>query len=200
MSRITKEGTREDKGIRSCWTVVLLCVVLALIGVAIAIGIVRYKRNPQTVVEKSRSALLDSLHVFPPLEFADSLYQSRVLMSYDDESPRDVYYYEIDSVGNTTQNVVHEKHFYPSHQEYFEGNVHNGKREGLWYAYHPNGNVQTMAYYVNGLEEGRYTVYHPNGAVYYTGEYHQGKCVGKWLFYDENEQLVSEKNYDELKD
>ena len=69
----------------------------------------------------------------------------------------------------------------------------------MWYAYHPDGKVQTMAHYVNGKEEGRYTVYHPNGAVYYTCEYHQGKRVGTWLFYNEEEQLVGEKNYDEEK-
>jgi antitoxin component YwqK of YwqJK toxin-antitoxin module len=52
-----------------------------------------------------------------------------------------------------------------------------------------------MAYYVNGKEEGQYTVYHPNGAVYYTGKYHEGKRVGTWSFYDENEKLVQTQEY-----
>ncbi len=202
MSRVkNEEGRNCNEGIaqQSCWTVVLLCIVLALIGVAMAVGIVRYKRNPQTAVEESRSALLDSLHVFPPIEFADSLYQSRVMTTYDDDSPRDVFYFEIDSNGIATQNIVHESHYYQNQQKYIDGNVHDGGRDGLWYAYHPDGKVQTMAHYVNGKEEGRYTVYHENGAVYYTGEYHQGQRVGTWLFYDEEEQLVSEKNYDEEK-
>ena len=195
MSRAKKDENPKRKGIRSWW-IVLLCVVLALTAIAVAVGILRHKHSLETVVEEERSALLDSLHVFPPVDFADSLCQSHVVATYEDDAPRDVFYYEIDSAGNTTRNVVHERHYYPSRQKFMDGNVHNGKRNGLWYAYHPNGNVQTMAYYVDGLEEGRYTVYHPNGAVYYTGEYHHGKCVGTWLFYDDEEHLVEEKHYD----
>ena len=62
MSRVKNEEDHignESAAQKSCWTIVLLCVVLALIGVAMAVGIVRYKHNPQTVVEETQSALLD---------------------------------------------------------------------------------------------------------------------------------------------
>lgn len=175
--------------------IIAMCAGLLLIAAIVAWALVRNAHNPKAEAEAETAAQLDSLHVFPPVDFADSLYQASVVAAYDDDSPRDVIYYEIDSLGNTTQNKVHETHYYPDKKKYVDGNIHENQRDGIWYAYHPNGNVQTMAYYVNGKEEGQYTVYHPNGAVYYTGKYHEGKRVGTWSFYDENEKLVQTQEY-----
>ena len=177
---------------------IAMCIGLLLIAAIVAWALIRNAHNPKTEAVKATAVQLDSLHVFPPVDFADSLYHPSVVTAYDDDSPRDVFYYEIDSLGNTTQNKVHETHYYPDKKKYVDGNIHENQRDGIWYAYHPNGNVQTMAHYVNGKEEGQYTVYHPNGAVFYTGKYHEGKRIGIWSFYDENEQLVNEKNYDEV--
>lgn len=187
----------EQKAPASRRDVVAIWIGLLLIVAAVVWAFVRNAHKPQVKEETNPTVQLDSLHVFPAVDFNDSLYHARVLASYEDETPRDVYYYAIDSLGNPTQERVHETHYYEDSKKFMDGNLRNDARDGLWYAYHPNGNVQTMAHYENGKEEGQYTVYHPNGAVYYTGKYHRGKRVGTWSFFDENEQLVSEKNYDE---
>lgn len=169
--------------------------LIVLVSVVV-MCVLHIKNDPQKKLEQDAAAVLDSLHIFPPMDFADSLYYRRVLISYEDESPRDVYFYEKDSLGNPTKNKVHETHYYPDNKKYVDGNVANDTRDGLWYAYHKDGKVQTMAHYEKGKEEGRYAVYYENGNVRYTGMYKHGKRVGVWYFYDENEKLVKTKDFD----
>ncbi len=149
-------------------------------------------KNQKQQLAFDEQALIDSLHVFPEIEFADSLYASVTTAKYDNDSetPKDVYYYAVDSTGNPTDEIVHETHYYENEHKFIDGNVSNKKREGLWYAYYPDGTVQTMAVYKNGLEEGRYAVYYPNGNVRYTGLYKAGKEVGEWRFYNEDGTLA----------
>ncbi|MCQ2277196.1 MAG: hypothetical protein MJZ87_09680 [Bacteroidales bacterium] len=169
---------------------------LIVLVIVVVMCVLHIKNDPQKKLEQEAAAVLDSLHIFPPMDFADSLYYRRVLISYEDESPRDVYFYEKDSLGNPTKNKVHETHYYPDNKKYVDGNVANDTRDGLWYAYHKDGKVQTMAHYEKGKEEGRYAVYYENGNVRYTGMYKHGKRVGVWYFYDENEKLVKTKDFD----
>lgn len=169
-------------------------LVVALAAVLLVLLHARDKGTDDTKLEERED--LSELHVFPPIEFADSLYYKKTIVSYEDESPRDVYYYEKDSLGQPTDVRVHETHFYEGEKKYIDGNISENQRDGLWYAYHKNGNVQTMAHYENGKENGRYTVYYPNGNVYYTGYYKNGERVGVWRFYDQNEKLVRSENFD----
>lgn len=169
---------------------------LIVLVIVVVMCVLHVKNDPQKKLEQDAAAVLDSLHIFPPMDFADSLYYRRVLISYEDESPRDVYFYEKDSLGNPTKNKVHETHYYPDNKKYVDGNVANDTRDSLWYAYHKDGKVQTMAHYEKGKEEGRYAVYYENGNVRYTGMYKHGKRVGVWYFYDENEKLVKTKDFD----
>ena len=108
---------------------------------------------------------------------------------YEDESPKVVVYYVLDSLGNLTEEIAHETHFYENHQKYIDGNSDGQNRDGLWYAYFPDGTVQTKAFYVNGKEDGRYTVYYSNGNVRYTGFYKNGTKTGEWRFYSEDGTL-----------
>lgn len=178
--------------------IILVLGLLVLIGIVVVWAVMPSKDGVKSeLVEKS--ADLSSLHTFPPIDFVDSLYYKKVIVSYDEEGemPRDVFYYEKDSTGQPTNVKVHETHYYPGNKKYIDGNVSENARDGLWYAYHQNGNVQTMAHYRNGKEDGVYAVYYENGNVRYTGEYKAGRRVGVWSFYDENEKLVKTENFDE---
>ena len=174
--------------------IVLLCVAFGLLGVALAyLAISNHNRQKQAA--DAEQAFMDSLHVFPPVEFADSLYNRVVLNRYEDDNPKVVVYYVPDSAGNPTTELAHETHYYENQQKYIDGNVHANNRDGLWYAYYPDGTVQTKAYYVDGKEEGRYTVYYSNGNVRYTGEYLHGRQTGEWRFYSEDGTLERTEVY-----
>lgn len=174
--------------------VILLIGAVVLVGSIVVMVILMTSKGSEKEVKPADD--LSELHVFPPVDFVDSLYYAKTIVSYEDESPKDVFYYEKDSLGMPTNKRVHETHYYPGKIKYVDGNLSEGKnREGLWYAYHKNGNVQTMAHYVDGLEDGRYVVYYENGNVRYTGMYSKGKRVGTWNFYDEHERLVKTEDF-----
>lgn len=174
--------------------VVLICLAFGALAAALAYLAVSNSNQKRKVVEEEQ-AFMDSLHVFPPIDFVDSLYGRVELKRYEDESPQVVVYYVLDSLGNPTTEIAHETHFYENHQKYIDGNRNGAMREGLWYAYYPDGTVQTKGFYVNGKEQGRYTVYYPNGNVRYTGIYENGKEVGEWRFYNEDGTLAKKENY-----
>lgn len=69
------------------------------------------------------------------------------------------------------------------------GALVEGRKEGRWLFYHPNGTIQTDASFAKGRENGPYTVYRENGVPYYAGTYDGGRRVGKWEFYDEEGRL-----------
>lgn len=174
--------------------IVLICLAFGLLAAALAyLAVTNSHQRKQTVA--TEQAFMDSLHVFEPIEFADSLYCRVERRKYDDNTPRVVLYYEKDSLGNPTETVVHETHFYENKQKYIDGNIQDDQRDGLWYAYYPDGTVQTKGRYVNGKEEGRYTVYYSNGNVRYTGVYEHGRQVGEWRFYNEDGTLASTKTF-----
>ncbi len=179
--------------------VILIIGMVVLVGAIVFLFVLSGKNGGKQLPKDVDTFNLKELHEFPPIEFEDTLYYKKVLTSYNDdqETPCDVFYYEKDSLGMPTDVKVHEAHFYPDQKKFIEGNIAEDQRDGLWYAYHKNGNVQTMAHYRNGKEDGQYTVYYENGNVRYTGFFKEGKRVGKWSFYDENEKFVKSINYDE---
>ena len=174
--------------------IVLLCMAFALLGGALAYLALSNSAKKRHQVEEEQ-AFMDSLHVFPPIEFADSLYNRVNLQRYEDDFPKVSVYYVRDSLGNSTNEIAHETHFYENHQKYIDGNRHGNNRDGLWYAYFPDGTVQTKAVYVDGKEEGRYTVYYSNGNVRYTGLYRNGRQVGEWRFYNEDGTLAKTETF-----
>jgi hypothetical protein len=176
------------------WHVVALCVAFAALAGAMAYLAVT-NNTQKRQLQEAEQAFLDSLHVFPPIEFVDSLYNRVDVQTYEDESPKVVAYYVKDSLGNSTDEIAHETHFYENHQKYIDGNRNGDYRDGLWYAYYPDGTVQTKAVYVDGKEEGRYTVYYSNGNVRYTGLYEHGVQVGEWRFYNEDGTLARTEEF-----
>lgn len=194
-------ANKENKGQESCrHNHCGLKIALTVLGVAflvaLTVAVVYFKKHPKVTPAQEAASIVANLHEFPEIEFNDTLYYAKTLVSYENETPRDVFYYEKDSLGMPTNVKVHETHYYPNNQKYVDGNVAKDQRDGLWYAYHKNGNVQTMAHYENGVENGTYVVYHENGNVYYTGQYKAGKRVGTWYFFDENEKLINTADYD----
>ncbi len=196
-NQLTPEPVKSHKKRNIIIVAVIAALLLVALAVILALHFMRDKapEEPKAAPKEDLSAL----HVFPAIEFADSLYYKKTVVSYEDESPRDVFFYAKDSLGQPTTERVHETHYYEGEKKYIDGNLSENKRDGLWYAYHKNGNVQTMAHYKDGKENGRYTVYHENGSVYYTGYYKDGVRVGEWKFYDQNENLVRTMNFDEKK-
>jgi len=110
----------------------------------------------------------------------------QIVKTHEDGSPKEIDYYKIDENGNQTNELIGVAEFYPNLQEFRGGGLNEGKRNGQWYAFFPDGAVQVDAFYVNGNEHGHYTVYRENGTAYYKGHYDNGICDGTWYWYDEN--------------
>ena len=97
--------------------VVLLIVAFGLLSAAlVSLAVSNHNRKAKIIADEQ--AFMDSLHVFPPIEFVDSLYGKVELKHYEDETPKVVVYYELDSLGNPTGDIAHETHFYENHQKY----------------------------------------------------------------------------------
>lgn len=176
---------------------IIIAVIVTFAALLIGLSIfLLVNHGGKKTASGSDEAMVKELHTFPPIEFKDSLYQKKVLELNEDETPKVVYYYEKDSLGQPTGIKVHETYLYPGNKTYIEGNVVQEKRDGLWYAYYPDGTVQTMAHYVQGKQHGQYTVYYENGNVRYTGKYDMGKRVGKWNFYEEDGRLSQVMDFD----
>jgi len=70
----------------------------------------------------------------------------------------------------------------------------DGKRQGKWEAFYPNGSTWSVHTYENGVQVGVYRTWHPNGKPFIEGHYDRsGKPDGTWKFYDERGQLIQEK-------
>ncbi len=73
----------------------------------------------------------------------------------------------------------------------------NGKREGGWESFFPDGSLRSRGTFVNGLQEGASTVYYENGSTKYTGWYRNGMPVGDWKFYEEDGTPIKIVHYSE---
>mgnify|MGYP003596201181 FL=1 len=126
----------------------------------------------------------------PADRFNDKTPGRKVIESYENKNPQVVYFYEVDDNDKVTNNKIGEMYYYQDKKVYVERNKKNNKREGAWKAYHPNGKVQTDAFYISGKEDGDYTVYYDNGQILYSGHYTKGTCDGEWKFYSRNGKLT----------
>jgi antitoxin component YwqK of YwqJK toxin-antitoxin module len=86
--------------------------------------------------------------------------------------------------------------FYPDKTLKAEGLVTNGKREGVWTSYHPNGNKQSENEYVNGVLHGKTFTTFPSGQIMYIGYYNDGKYDGQWVYYNSDGTLSKEIFYE----
>lgn len=191
-----KPETSASTPKKSGHLILIVSVVAAAVVIAAAFFIIQNKTNRKHVTKAENP--LANLHVFPSINFDDSIYAKKVIAANEDGTPKVVYFYKKDKMGQPTNEKVHERYLYPGNKKYIDGNIAQNNRDGLWYAYFKDGTVQTMAYYINGKPNGQYTVYHSNGKVYYTGKFALGKRVGKWTFYNEQEQLTKTVDFDQV--
>ena len=120
--------------------------------------------------------------------YLEGQYDSLSITEYSEiGSPATVVFYS-----DNTQNIYQ---FYTNCAIRCCGKTVDGKREGRWIFYHPNGLPQTEASYINGLENGRYIVYRESGMPYYQGIYSHGKRCGEWEFYDEEGKIMHTQKF-----
>jgi antitoxin component YwqK of YwqJK toxin-antitoxin module len=113
--------------------------------------------------------------------------------TFPDGSPKVVRYYK----SETKEVMLKETQYYQDGAKYIEGDYKNGKRNGKWMAWHPNGNVWSIGYYKKGVEVGLKTVFHENGNKYYEGKVDGERRIGKWTFWDEEGEEIKSINYDQ---
>ena len=80
-------------------------------------------------------------------------------------------------------------------QPVIQGETKNGKREGKWTSFFPNGKMQSECFYVDGLNHGTTKVYLENGKLLYEGEYVNGEKAGEWTFVDQKSGAITNKKY-----
>lgn len=61
-----------------------------------------------------------------------------------------------------------------------QGNYLNGKREGIWSEFHPNGLLKSATSYVNGVKEGLYVELNQNGQMTKRFFYHNNVRHGEY--------------------
>jgi antitoxin component YwqK of YwqJK toxin-antitoxin module len=93
-------------------------------------------------------------------------------------------------------NVIEAKTYNIYHQLVSQGIVTtDGKKEGPWIDYYPEGNKKAEGYYNNGLKNNTWIYYYPKGSVEQTGSYQNGKLSGQWKWYYRNGNLRKEEYF-----
>ena len=83
----------------------------------------------------------------------------------------------------------------PKTQKVEEGNYVNGRKEGTWTKFFPDGVVQLKGTYNNNRPQGSYTRYYPNGKIAEQGDFQANGYKGLLLRYHENGQLAYRANF-----
>ena len=72
-----------------------------------------------------------------------------------------------------------------------QGSFRQGKREGPWFKYHPNGQLDGKVIFKGGKPDGPFVAYHKNGQLRVRGQFKNGKPQGTIVSYYANGQLKS---------
>ena len=64
------------------------------------------------------------------------------------------------------------------------GTLKNGVRDGLWTAWHENGNVESEVTYIDGDRHGMMRTWYIDGELRYKGAYANNEKIGTWIYYD----------------
>jgi hypothetical protein len=76
-----------------------------------------------------------------------------------------------------------------------EGDTDDGKKRGLWLAWHPNGKLASQGVMINDFEQGRWMRWHDNGNKASEGNYEEGFEEGPWTFWYPDGRKESEGSY-----
>ncbi len=111
--------------------------------------------------------------------------------TYKDGTPMVVRYY----ASPDKKVLLSETSYYRSGAKKMSGAFKDGKRDGRWKAWFPNGKLWSEGEYVRGEETGIKTVYYENGNKYYSGRLQAGKRVGEWSFWSPEGKLLKKVTY-----
>jgi len=98
---------------------------------------------------------------------------------------------EVSEEGNLTQE------YYDEGGLKSEGHLIDGKRNGMWTSYFPDGTIWSQSTYDLDILQGKTKVYYPNGVMRYKGQFREGKRAGKWIEYFEDGKVDFIKEYPE---
>jgi len=134
----------------------------------------------------------------PKLVFDIDTPGGEVMETYNDSTPRTVYYYKLDEKGVPTQEKIGEVHYFENKQEYTSGGYKDGKKDGKWYSFFRDGSLQSEISYSDGKEHGAYLINREDGKPMIKGHYDHGNCDETWYWYDENgkeiKKIKADKN------
>ena len=82
----------------------------------------------------------------------------------------------------------------PSGQAVIEGFVEGEKKTGQWLEYDSNGDVSSIAHYINGLLEGASFKLSHRGQIDQRADYHLGELDGPWVQYRFG-KVIETRNY-----
>jgi antitoxin component YwqK of YwqJK toxin-antitoxin module len=82
--------------------------------------------------------------------------------------------------------------FYDDGAKKEEGLYVNGRKEGAWLTFFPNGNISTKIMYHEGYKNGSYEEHFEDGKLKFIGSYQVNKAEGRWTRYfsDQNVQII----------
>ena len=78
-----------------------------------------------------------------------------------------------------------------------KGYYKDGKKDGEWIVYYPNGKIKSKAIYRNNRIYGSVISYYPNGNIQEKGVWKGNKWVGEYFYYYENGKIKYHWNYNE---
>ncbi|WP_291259472.1 toxin-antitoxin system YwqK family antitoxin [Fusobacterium sp.] len=85
--------------------------------------------------------------------------------------------------------------FYPNGNLKSIENWKNGKLFGKFVLYQENGNKIFETVYLNGKDNGKYLLFHKNGVLQVQGTFSNGIPKGTWKYYNKSGKLVGKAVY-----
>ena len=79
------------------------------------------------------------------------------------------------------------------------GKFKEGKKDGKWFTYHENGQLDSKGNWKDGKKDGFWEGYYSSGQLMSKGNWKDGKKDGFWEGYHENGQLMSKGNWNDGK-
>jgi len=70
------------------------------------------------------------------------------------------------------------------------GQLEEHLKQGRWYRWHPNGQLESMQDYLYSLMGGAVVAWYPNGQMRWHGEGKLSTFVGHWTFWDEEGHVI----------
>ncbi|RLD38045.1 MAG: hypothetical protein DRI89_14685 [Bacteroidetes bacterium] len=112
------------------------------------------------------------------------------------------YYSDIDSSliaeENYQKGVLHGKsvNYYPETGKAAESfEYFNGKKEGPYLKFFPDGSTMTDGTYKNDQLDGEFTLFYPDGKIQLKGQYKDGQQTGNWNYFDEEGNAIQEEDF-----